>query len=136
MIVYGTAEDVIENVSFEDVTLHIVDSPLNDVAGGNFDLRPALEPAVQLFSHDIPGFYAQYVKNLRVRDFDLSWDSVKQPFFTHGIEVNNFEGLSISSFGGTAAPNNPKGFPIVVRNGRGYDLGVPEKSVLRENVKR
>jgi polygalacturonase len=136
MVVYGTGESVIENVSFEGVTLHIADSPLNDVAGGNFDLRPVLEPSLQLFSHDIPGFYAQHVKNLRVNDFDLTWDPVKQPFFTHGIEVNDFEGLTIGSFRGTAAPNNPKGVPIVLRNGRDYDISAPGESVSMENVKK
>jgi polygalacturonase len=135
ILVYGTSESVIEDVSFEGVTLHLTESPLNEVAGGNFDLRPVLEPSLQLFSHDIPAFFVQYVKNFQVREFRLGWDSVKEPFFTHGLEVNNFEGLTVSFFQGTAAPNNPHGFPVVVRNGTGCSISMPRASVLRENVK-
>lgn len=135
MLVYGSAESVIDNVSFEDVSLHIVASPLNGVAGGNFDLRPVLEPRLQLFAHDIPGLYGEHVRNLRVRDFDLSWDAVKETFFTHGIEVNHFEGLVIGSFRGTGAPNNPAAYPIVVRNGTGCRISMSGGSVKRVNVK-
>jgi hypothetical protein len=35
---------------------------------------------------------AQHVKNFRIQDFRLSWDSVKAHFFTHGIDIAGFEG--------------------------------------------
>jgi hypothetical protein len=70
-----------------------------------------------------------------VRDVRLSWDPVKEPFFTHGLEVNNFDGLTVGSFEGTAAPNNTHAYPVVVRNGTGCKISMPKASVLRENVK-
>jgi polygalacturonase len=134
IVVFGSDESVIEDISFEGLTLHLGEGPLSGVAGGNFDLRPVLDPKLQLFSHDIPGLYAQHVKNLRIRDFDLTWDVVKQPYFTHGIEVNAFDGLQISGFRGTGAPNNSKAFPVAVRDGRGFQIDPRRGSVLRENV--
>jgi polygalacturonase len=125
IVVFGTEESVIEDVSFNNVSLHITASPLDAVAGGNFDLRPVLDPRLQIFSHDIPGLYAQYVKNLQIRDFDLSWDQVKAQYFTNGIEVGNFEGVRIEDFRGTAAPGNPEAFPISLHDGTGYEV-VPE----------
>jgi polygalacturonase len=136
IVVYGTQESVIEDVSFDNLTLRITDSPLNDVAGGNFDLRPVLDPKVQLFSHDIPGFYAQWVKNLHVRDFDLTWDSVRQPYFTNGIEIDNFEGIRIDNFRGTAAPGNTNAYPISIRDGKGYQIDASDQSVYKENVEK
>jgi polygalacturonase len=136
ILVYGTDESVIENVSFSNVTSHVSNSRLNEVSGGNFDLRPVLDQKLQLFSHDIPGLYAQYVKNLRIEDFGLTWDSVKHPFFTHGIEINNFEGIRIDNFEGTAAPNNAKAFPIVIRNGKRFDIEAGKQSIFKMNVKR
>ena len=135
MIVYAGDESAIEDVSFDDVRFHIADSRLNDVAGGNFDLRPALDPKEQLFAHEIPGLYARNVKNLRVRDFDLTWDPVKQPFFTHGIEVNKFDGLTIEGFTGTAAPGNSKAYPVSVSEGKGFRTDAKGGAVLRTNVK-
>jgi len=135
IVVYGTQESVIEDVSFDNLALEIKDSPLNDIAGGNFDLRPVLDPKLQLFSHEVPGFYAQWVKNLRIRDSDLTWDAVRQPFFTHGIELDHFESISIDSFNGTAAPSSPSAYPVVIRNGKAYKIDLDDRSILKENVR-
>jgi hypothetical protein len=135
IVVFGTEENIIENLSFEDVALHIADSPLDGLAGGNFDLRPVLDPKLQLFSHDIPGFYAQHVRNLRIRDFDLTWDPVKQPFFTHGLDIREFDGVSIDGFRGTGAPGNRDAFPVFLQNGKGLNSRQPEASMHRENVR-
>lgn len=134
IVAYGTDESVIEGVSFENVSLHIADSRLNRLGGGNFDLRPVLDPKLQLFSHDIPGFYAQYVKGLRLRDFDLSWGAVKESFFTHGIEVANFDGIYIENFRGSAAPCAPGASPIALRNGKRYEVKGEQVTVAKEGV--
>jgi len=134
IVVFGTEESVIEDVSFDNLTLRITDSALNDVAGGNFDLRPVLDPKLQLFSHDIPGFYAQWVKNLHIRDFDLGWDALRQPFFTNGIEIDNFEGIRIDNFKGMAAPGSSDTFPIAIHNGKGFETNVDNRLIHKENV--
>lgn len=135
ILIYGTDESVIENVSLEDISFHVADSKLNEVSGGNFDLRPALDSRYQLFSHDIPGIYAQYVKNLRIRDVDLTWDAIRQPFFTHGVEVEHFNDLRIQNFSGTAAPGNQKASSIALREGKGYRIEGTVGSVSKEKVK-
>jgi len=135
IVVYGTEESVIEDVSFDGVTLRIMDSPLHDIAGGNFDLRPVLDPKLQLFSHDVPGFYAQWVNILSLQNFNLIWDAVRKPFFTHGIEIENFEGIRIDRFTGSSAPNSPTAFPIMIRNGTGFEIDADRQSIRKENVK-
>ena len=132
---YGTEESVIENVSFDNLTLRIADSPLNDVAGGNFDLRPVLEPELQIFGHDIPGMYAQYVRNLRIRDMDLEWDRVRHPFFTRGIEVRQFEDLSIMGFRGTSSPSAGSVPPVLLRDGKKFRTDLKPAFVEETNVK-
>jgi hypothetical protein len=67
---------------------------------------------LQPFSHDIPGYYAQQVKNLRVEVFDLTSGTVKHLFFTHGNEIDKFEGIRIRKFVGTAASNNASADPL------------------------
>jgi hypothetical protein len=131
--VFGTGESVIEDVSFSDVRFHLADGKLNDVSGGNFDLRPVMDPKLSLFCHDIPGFYAQYVKNLRIEDFDLTWDAMKEPYFTNGIEVNNFERVEIVRFHGAGSPGNPKAVPVQLIDGKGFEV-TPTGTVI-SNVK-
>ena len=134
IFVYGTDESVIEDVSFTDVRFHLADGKLNDVSGGNFDLRPVLDPKRSLFSHDIPGFYGQYVKNLRIEDFDLIWDPMKETYFTNGIEVHNFEGLDIVRFHGTGSPGNSNARPIVLEDGTEYEVTPGNVAVVKKNV--
>ena len=135
IIVYGTEESVIEDVSFHNVKFRLEDSKLNDVSGGNFDLRPVLDPTLQLFAHDIPGFYAQWVTNLRIEDFDLVWGSVKQSYFTHGIEVRNFRDVRILGYQGGSAPSNPKAYPVALFEGSGYEVSPEGIAVLKKGVK-
>jgi hypothetical protein len=119
ILVYGTAESVIEDVSFEDVDFRLNDSPLNPVAGGNFDFRPVFDPRLSLFAHDIPAFYAQHVKNLRLRDVGVEWANVKEPYFTHAVEVADYEDVVIDGLRGDASPTSPDKAAVRLRNGRG-----------------
>jgi polygalacturonase len=136
ILVYGTEESVIEDLSFNDLKFEIVDSKLNDLSGGNFDLRPVLDQKLQLFSHDIPAMYAQWVKHLRVEDFDLEWETVRYPFFTHGIEIRNFEDVKILSYRGSGAPGHRGALPLALYNGRGYVIEPGVTPTLKEHVKK
>ena len=119
ILVYGTKESVIEDVSFEDVDSRLNDSPLNPVAGGNFDFRPVFDARLSLFAHDIPAFYAQHVRNLRLRDMSVEWGNVKEPYFTHAVEVTDYENVVIDGFRGDASPASRDKAPVRLRNGRG-----------------
>ncbi len=120
ILVYGSAESPIENVTFHDVAFKLKKSPLNEVAGGNFDLRPVLDPKLQLFSHDIPAFYAEQVRNMEIHDFDLTWEAVGEPFFTYGIEMQKFENVIIDGFNGDGAPGRGNAPAILLKDGHQY----------------
>ena len=107
ILVYGTRESVIEDVSFEDVDFRLETSPLDGSSGGNFDLRNVADPKLQLFAHDVPALYAQHVRNLRLRDVTLAWGDVTQPFFTNGLEVVHYDGLTVEGLRTDAAPHSP-----------------------------
>jgi hypothetical protein len=117
ILLYGTDESVLENISFRNITFELTDSKLNDVAGGNIDLRGCLDEKQQLFQHDIPAFYAQKINGLTIEDFKLKWTNTRMPFFTHGIEINNFSNLRIRNFNGTASPRNAKAVAIFLQDG-------------------
>lgn len=134
MLVYGTDESIIQDLSFNDIDFELVDSRLNDVAGGNIDLRGVLGEKNQLFARDIPAFLAEHVSNLTLNDFKLHWTNARAPFLTNGIEVNNFINLRITNFQGTAAPNNPRAFPVEVKNGSGFETDLKSKDVHRVEV--
>jgi polygalacturonase len=124
ILVYGTEESIIQGVSFENVNLAIGAGPLNLTAGGNFDLRPVLDPALQLFSHDVPGLYAQWVKDFKVRGFTLAWERPAMPFFSHGVEITHFQNASLFGFDGSGAPGNKGVYPVVISAGKGFTTDV------------
>jgi hypothetical protein len=130
IVVWSSEESEIENLQFRDVALKIKSSPMNDCAGGNFDLRPVSDQKYSLFEHEIPGFYAQGVKDLVIMNFRLEWDNQPQTYFTHGIEVDGFNGLYIFDFKGTAAPANAQLPPVMLSNGKGFSTNL-DKSLVQ-----
>jgi polygalacturonase len=118
MLIYGSDESVIQDVKLSNISFQFTNSKLNNVAGGNIDLRGALYEKDQLFASDIPGLLARNVKGLTIDNFKLSWDkNITQPYFTNGIEVNDFADVKITNFNGTAAPANTTAHRIALRKG-------------------
>ena len=106
ILLYGLKESPMENIRFNNVQLRMRKGKETMAYGGNFDLRPVPDPAMRMFEHDIPGLYAQYVNNLGIRDFDLSWGPDLPAFYTHGVECKDVTGLQIEGFTGTGNPNS------------------------------
>jgi polygalacturonase len=136
ILIYGSEESRIQNINFKNVTFDFIDSKLNDVAGGNIDLRGCLDEKHQLFQHDIPGIYGQFVDGLTIEDFRLTWTGTRMPYFTNGIEINNFNDLRIANFKGTGSPINKSAIPVLLENGSKTDLNLDKKMIVKMiNVK-
>lgn len=133
ILVYGSEESMIQNITFHNLTFELVDSKLNDVAGGNIDLRGCMGDN-QLFQHDLPAFYAQFVNGLTIENFRLQWTDTRMPFFTHGIEVDNFNDLWIKNFKGSASPVNTKVSPMWLSNGKGFITDFDSKRIVKIKV--
>ncbi len=120
ILIYGSDQSLIQDVRFNHVSMEFVNSKLNNVMGGNIDLRGCLDEHEQLFESNIPGLLAHNISGLTLTDFKLTWDStITQPYFTNGIEVNNFKNLKIIDFMGTASPANKDVTAIFLKNGDG-----------------
>ena len=119
-------------MSFNHIRFELTDSKLNDVAGGNIDLRVA-SIQKQLFKRDISGLLIQYAKDVHINDFELNWINTRMLYFTNGIEANHFDGLHINDFKGSASPINKNAFSIYVENGKGFAID-DKKSVMMKNV--
>jgi polygalacturonase len=118
VLIYGSDESVIQDVRLNNISMQLLNSKLNDVAGGNIDLRGCLDEHEQLFASDIPGLMAHHVDGLSINNFKLTWDSsIIQPYFTNGIQVDNFKNLKINNFIGTAAPNKKTAYRIFLSKG-------------------
>ena len=120
ILIFGLKESQMENIQFVNIQLRMRKGKETLAYGGNFDLRPATPRSMQIFEHDIPGIYAQYVNGLYIQNFNLSWENDLPSFFTHGIEANNFNDLTIDHFTGGAARENVA--TIKVSEGKGFKV--------------
>ncbi len=122
LLLYGCPESIIEDVRFSNIVFELTDSKLNETAGGNVDLRGALHKEDQLFKKDIPGLLIHYANNIFIDHFKLIWTNTRMPFFTHGIEASNYEGLSIMNFTGSPSPINKKASRIFLDQLKGFKI--------------
>lgn len=72
VLLYASEESCVENVRFINCDFALRQSPLADVGGGNFDMRPNSVEGRQFFAHDTPVVYAENIKGLVFRDVRTS----------------------------------------------------------------
>jgi len=122
VLLYASKEGKVENISFRDISLYIMNSPQNVTSGGNFDLRPATDPKFTLFSHDIPAFYGENVRNIQLNNVEIKWDDVTEPCFTSGVEFNDFDNILIDGCRINPAPHSKNSAAISLENGKKYSI--------------
>ncbi|HWK05161.1 MAG TPA: glycosyl hydrolase family 28 protein [Puia sp.] len=105
IVLYGSEESRLRDISFDNVQLTLVRGPLTDLYAGNFDLRATNDPKQAIFKHDIPAMYARYVKGLTVKGMEVKWDVSLPDYFTNALAIDHFEGVRIEGLTGEAGPN-------------------------------
>lgn len=102
-VVWGEPDNRLRDVLFQNVELTISAGPLSKDWGGNFDLRPALQPDRKLFKHDIPGLYATNVDGLTLDHLTVRWGDTVADFNTYGVEIENVTNLRTEQYHGRGA---------------------------------
>lgn len=133
IVVAGCKDSSIENVRFDKISFKLINGPLLTSFGGNFDFRPAHDDHLKVFKHDIPALYAGDVKELTISRVDIDREASLPDFFRYGLEVENFEGLTIDAFRDQQfQPHDLKtAVPICLRNGR--KVAISNCAAVRED---
>ena len=69
-------------------------------------MRPTSLKGKSLFEHDIPALYVKGVQDLKIDNVIVKWGKQNNNFYTHGLEMENFENITISNFNISAASKN------------------------------
>jgi hypothetical protein len=120
VLVHGAEDSVIEDVVFDRLRVQIKPGPLQEVRGGNFDLRSTRDLAKAIVKHDIPGMHCERVRGLRVRDLAVRWDAGLPSYFTEALAIEKFEDVVVEGFEGS--PAHGAGSAIALREGRDATL--------------
>jgi hypothetical protein len=120
IVVAGCDDSVIEDVTFEGISQRVNDGPLVRSYGGNYDFRPAADERLNVFKHDIPALHADHVKNLTIRHFEVDRGPSLAEFVRNGLEIEDFEGLTVDGFFDPQLPptGSGPGVAISLHNGR------------------
>jgi hypothetical protein len=124
MILWGSPDSVIEDVTLDDVRVRIKRGPQSDTYGGNVDLRLTRDAAHSLFKRDLPALLALHTERLSVRGLTVDWAEDVPAYFTHAIECEDFKDLEVERFRGRQAQKTGsairlhRGADAIVRDSR------------------
>lgn len=93
VIVYASPESTIENVVFQNFDFTLKQSPIEEVAGGNYDFRPSSVPEREFFAVDkVPVFYGENIDNLTFSNgnFHLAGE-ITAPYIRNGYLLKNVD---------------------------------------------
>lgn len=116
IVIFASAKDLIRDVSFDNISLTIKRGKFSESYGGNFDLRPTNDISLGIFGHSIPAVYGNFVSDLSIRNMNVYWEKGLPSYFTHAVEVKNFERLTIDGLHEERAGTNPV---IYLHKGKG-----------------
>jgi hypothetical protein len=85
IVIWAQEPGRIENVTLNQVRLHLRKGPLSASYGGNIDLRPAFNPQWAIFKHDLAGLFCHGANGLTLNHFDVSWDSEAPQYYMHAL---------------------------------------------------
>jgi len=84
----------IRDILFENVSLSVKRSPLEERFGGNIDLRPTNDPKLGIFEHDLAPVYAKNVSGLTIRNSAFRVDAEMPEYFRRELWFDNCESVS------------------------------------------
>jgi hypothetical protein len=123
ILIYAVANGLIDDISFDNVTLSINQSPLAEGYGGNFDLRPTNNLALGIFEHSIPAIYAEHADNVVIRNMNINWAKGLPSYFTHSVECKNFENVIIDGLHeNLTGGNNTEMSTIYLHKGKTFNV--------------
>jgi hypothetical protein len=121
ILIYGSEESVISDVIIDGLNLTIRNGKIQETYGGNFDLRPSLDPEKAIFAHDIPAVFMKHVRGVQIRNANITWeDESMHRFFKHTLWAENFHDIRIDNFEGSAPRDNEE--MIFLRDGSGFSI--------------
>ena len=86
VLLYAAPDARIEDISFANCDFKLRQSPLDEIGGGNFDLRPNSVEGMGFFSHITPVVYAENIEGLHFEEVTTSlYGKVTKPYIQDGI---------------------------------------------------
>ena len=97
----------IENVFFNNFEFTLRRSAIEDIAGGNYDLRLTVHEDRQLYPADEPVVYIENAANIVFSNGSIRWDGADKSYHTYCIDALDVDGLKIRDVRTEPSPAHP-----------------------------
>jgi hypothetical protein len=106
IVIYSTVPGLIEDVSFRGLDLTMQANDMQQILGGNLDLRPTTPIDLGLVRRDLSAIEAHGVRGLTFSGLLVQWVGTFSEFYRNALHAEDFDGLTIDGFKGAgSAPN-------------------------------
>jgi hypothetical protein len=124
IVIWAQEPGRIEDVTLNQIRLHVRKGPLSASYGGNIDLRPAFDHKLAIFRHDLAGIFCHGANGLTLNQIDVRWDTEIPEYYKYAIwceetsrvVVDGFRGRQPGSGDGQAAIALDSVRGVIVRN--------------------
>ncbi|MBC8592948.1 hypothetical protein H8744_06700 [Oscillospiraceae bacterium N12] len=116
ILMYASDETVMENISFNNFNFELKKGALEEVSGGNFDLRPNTVQGKEIYASNIPVVYIENAKNVFFNQGNISWGNVDKPYYTNAIEAIKVNTLYLDNMTASPSPSNPELPAVSLKN--------------------
>jgi len=112
-VIWAEEPGRIENVTFDQVRLHVRKGPLSASYGGNIDLRPAFKPERAIFRHELAGIFCHGSNGLTLHQVDIRWDATGPEYYASALWCEHSSRLVIDGFCGRQ-PNSEEAHAAII----------------------
>ena len=112
-IIWAEEPGRIEDITCNQLRLHVRKGPLSTSYGGNIDLRPAYDPQRAIFRHELAGIFCHGADGLTLHQIDIRWDAAGPEYYTSALWCENTNRLVIDGFCGRQ-PNSEEAHAAIM----------------------
>jgi hypothetical protein len=112
-VIWAQEPGRIEDITFNQLRLHVRKGPLSTTYGGNIDLRPAYDPQRAIFRHELAGIFCHGADGLTLHQIDIRWDAAGPEYYTSALWCENTSRVLIDGFCG-CQPNSEEAHAAII----------------------
>lgn len=107
ILLYASDETKLQNIYFNNFNFELKKGALEEVSGGNFDLRPNIVKGKEIYESNVPVVYIENAENVCFNQGSISWGNVDKPYYTNAIEAVRVNGIKLTNLTAVSSPSNP-----------------------------
>jgi len=108
ILMYASDESKLQNIYFTNFDFILRKSALDEVSGGNFDLRPNTVKGKEIYQSNVPVVYVENAENIFFNQGSIDWEGKGAAYYTHALEAVRVNNIIMDNITAAPSPSNSK----------------------------